>query len=245
MLKQNIKKLINIILVPFVISDFFKFKKRNHKSDRLSLLVRDINPQIKDKTLTTGFDRHYVYHTAWAIRKVKEINPALHVDISSTLYFCATLSAFVPVDFYDYRPPELSLPNLSVKKGDLLALPFLDSSVSSLSCMHTVEHVGLGRYGDPLDPNGDLKSISELKRIVKKDGSLLFVVPIGGVPKIIFNAHRIYSYDQIIELFKDFKLQEFSLIPEAVENGGLLINASKEMADREKYGCGCFWFIKK
>ena len=223
--------------------DYLKFRKRDDKRFKLSFF--DLYPQIKDKTVATGFDRHYVYHTAWAIRKVKEIDPKLHIDISSTLYFSSTLSAFVPVNFYDYRPPELSLSNLKVKRGDLLALPFPDGSVDSLSCMHTVEHVGLGRYGDVIDPDGDLKAICELKRVMKQEGSLLFVVPIGGNPKIMFNAHRIYSYKQIMEYFKDFELKEFSLIPELVKDGGIIMNATEKDADAQEYGCGCFWFIKK
>jgi hypothetical protein len=67
--------------------------------------------------------------------------------------------------------------------------------------MHVVEHVGLGSYGDSLDPNGDLKAMSELKRVLSINGNLLFVVPVGK-PRVMFNAHRIYSYEQIIECFK-------------------------------------------
>ncbi|PIR72621.1 MAG: hypothetical protein COU42_00585, partial [Candidatus Nealsonbacteria bacterium CG10_big_fil_rev_8_21_14_0_10_36_24] len=77
-------------------------------------------------------------------------------------------------------------------------------------------------------------------------GSLLFVVPIGGKAKIMFNAHRIYSYEMITDYFKDLELKEFSLIPEFAKNGvGIIINATKEQVDKESYGCGCFWFIKK
>ncbi|NDC42314.1 MAG: DUF268 domain-containing protein, partial [Chitinophagia bacterium] len=56
-------------------------------------------------------------------------------------------------------------------------LPFESDSIPSLSCMHTIEHVGLGRYGDQLDPQGDLKAIAELKRVVQPGGDLLFVTP--------------------------------------------------------------------
>jgi len=152
------------------------------------------------------------------------------------------LSAFVPVKFYDYRPAEMNLDNLSSEKADLRNLPFKDESISSLSCMHTVEHIGLGRYGDPIDPAGDLKAISELKRVLARDGNLLFVVPVGR-PKIMFNAHRIYSYSQILDLFSDLKLMEFSLIPDGSEQG-IIINAGEAQADEQAYGCGCFWFKK-
>jgi len=45
--------------------------------------------------------------------------------------------------------------------------------------MNVVEHVGLGRYGEPLDPEGDIKAMRELRRVLAPGGSLLFVVPVG------------------------------------------------------------------
>ncbi len=242
-LKKIIKKIEYYAFISFILKDFFVFKKKNKKSSRFTVSVRDFYPCISDKKNTTDFDRHYLYHTAWAIRKVKEINPKFHIDIGSSLYFCSLLSAFIPVEFYDYRPPVLELDNLKVRRGNLMSLPFKDNEVKSISCMHTIEHIGLGRYGDSIDSEGDLRAIEELKRVLAPGGSLLLVVPIG-IPKIMFNAHRIYSYDQIREYFKGFALKEFSLIQET-GGGGIMKNVSKEIADKERYGCGCFWIINK
>ena len=210
---------------------------------RFAIRWQDRFPCLHDKTTSTPFDRHYVYHAAWAARVLARMNPAVHIDISSSLDFCAVASAFIPVKFYDYRPPELQLTNFSSERANLVTLPFPDQSFSSLSCMHVVEHVGLGRYGDELDPDGDLRAIAELQRVLKQDGSLLFVVPIGK-PRIQFNAHRIYSYEQIATCFRELRLEEFALIPDRPQDGGLLIGATKEMADAQSYGCGCFWFKK-
>jgi hypothetical protein len=242
-MRENIKRLIRVAGVPFVLSDYFLFKKAD-KDKRFSLLIRDFYPQIKDKTGSTHFDRHYIYHTAWAARAVASIRPRVHTDISSSLYFCSIVSAFIPVRFYDYRPAELGLPQLESGRCDLTKLQFVDNSIDSLSCMHTVEHVGLGRYGDPIDPEGDIKAMNELMRVTAKGGSLLFVVPIGDKAIIEYNAHRIYTYNQIISYFKGMTLREFSLIPEFAEKGGLIENAVPEMIKGERYSCGCFWFIK-
>jgi len=110
--------------------------------------------------------------------------------------------------------------------------------------MHTVEHVGLGRYGDQLDPDGDLKAIKELVRVLASGGNLFFVVPIGRKPKIMFNAHRIYTTEQILQYFPQLELKEFTLIPEASKDGGLVVNPSKNLLAKQKYGCGCFLFTK-
>jgi len=200
---------------------------------------------LDDKTSFTGFDRHYIYHPAWAARIVKKIHPDKHVDISSTLHFCSILSAFVPVDFYDYRPAKLYLDSLQSKHADLLQLPFANNSVSCISCMHTVEHIGLARYGDPLDYDGDIKAIQELKRVVAPGGNLLFVVPLGADNVLCFNAHRIYTKEQVMQLFSDMELKEFALIPEDERDGGLVIDPDEALLNKQFYACGCFWFSKR
>ncbi len=198
-------------------------------------------PCLNDNSTDTGFDAHYINHPAWAARAVREINPTMHVDISSSLAFCTMLSAFIPVTFYDYRPAKLTLSNLTCEKADLTNLPFSDGSIESLSCMHVVEHIGLGRYGDPIDPEGDLKSINELKRVLAAGGNLLFVTPVGK-PVIRFNAHRIYAYDQIISYFSPLKLHQFALIDDA---GNFSLNAEPNFTNQQNYGCGCWWFKKE
>lgn len=242
-MKNIIKKIINLVESPFIFIDYLKFILKD-KGKRFKKSIFDFYPQIKDKTINTGFDRHYIYHTSWAARVLKEINPKKHVDISSSLYFSGIVSSFIPIDFYDYRPANLKLTNFESKKGDLNHLPFLDNSIESISCMHTIEHIGLGRYGDRIDPDGDIKAINELKRVLKKGGNLVFVTPVGK-PKIEFNAHRIYSYNQILNYFDGLELKEFSLIPEFEESGGLIRNADSSLVKNENYACGCFWFIKK
>lgn len=227
------------------VKDFIKFgSMQKGVNVRFTFLWKDRYSCLRDKTSQTAFDRHYVFHPAWAARVLAQTRPEYHIDISSTLYFCTLVSAFIPVQFYDYRPANLALSGLNSASADLLALPFPDNSVASLSCMHVVEHVGLGRYGDQIDPDGDLKAIAQLKRVLAQGGNLLFVVPIGQ-PRIMFNAHRIYAYQQIIGYFSDLKLVEFSLIPDKLEDGGLIRNALQEQSDAQSYGCGCFWFRKE
>lgn len=230
------------------ISEFFKEFKRFRElsraaEDRFDVDWADRLPCLNDRTAATGFDRHYVYHTAWAARVLARLRPAAHVDIASSLYFASIASAFVPVQYYEYRRVDLQLPNLSCRAADLTSLPFSNRSISSLSCMHVVEHVGLGRYGDELDPDGDVKAMSELARVVAPAGDLLFVVPVGK-PRVQFNAHRIYGFDQVRQAFADLDLLEFALVPDrgSADAVALISNATKEQSDRQRYGCGCFWF---
>jgi hypothetical protein len=211
-------------------------------SQRLMPKWKDRYACIDDDTGVTDFDRHYVYHPAWAARILTRIHPEHHFDIGSSLFFVSVISAFTDVKFYDYRPADLRLSGLEVLAADVADLQFEDRSIRSLSCMHVVEHIGLGRYGDSLDPDGDLKAMKELQRVLSVGGDLLFVVPVGQ-PKVIFNAHRVYSLGQIVEQFPELILKEFALIPERGPEG-LVIGASEERVSQEEYACGCFWFSR-
>ena len=219
--------------------------KSNFSSSRFLLSRNDRKFYYFDATGDTPFDRHYIYHPAWAARILSKTKPEVHIDISSSLHFCSIVSAFIPVKFYDYRPAEIHLSNLTSDHADITSLPFEDNSVPSLSCMHTVEHIGLGRYGDPLDYDGDLKAIAELKRVLIYGGNLLFVVPVGIRAKIMFNAHRIYTYDQILSYFNDFELVNFSLITDNPKFEDFIEHADPKLTEQCDYGCGCFWFRKK
>lgn len=245
MLKKYIKKIYFIFkhiknYFKYIL-DFIKFKSLNNNS-RFEIFWRNRRPCLDDNTENTNFDHHYIYHPAWAARILEKTKPTLHIDISSTLHFCSLISAFIPTKFYDFRLAKLKLNNLDIGKADLTSLHFDNNSISSLSCMHTIEHIGLGRYGDPINPDADLLAFSELERVLEMNGNLLLVVPIGK-PKIIFNAHRIYSYKQIIESLPKLKLKQFSLITDDI-NEGIIDSATEELANKQNYGCGCFWFTK-
>lgn len=207
---------------------------------RFSINDIDLLPVLNEATTNTNFDAHYIYHPAWAARIIQQINPLQHTDISSTLHFCSILSAFVPTVFYDYRPAVLNLSNLQSAKADLTKLHFETNSVDSISCMHTIEHIGLGRYGDMLDPEGDIRAIQELKRVTKPGGNLLLVTPVGK-PRIQFNAHRIYSFQMIHEQFEGFDLKNFSLVQ---DNRNFISPADPGLVEEQRYGCGCFWYQK-
>ena len=240
MIFRKIKKGYYIFIRNYIkyLKDIIIFSTKNKRK----LKIKNIKIMTWDNTPETNFNYHYIYHTAWAARKLKKINPKIHIDIGSSLYFSGIVSTYHKIKFYDYRPAKLKLSNLNSKHADLTNLHFKDNSIESLSCMHVIEHIGLGRYGDPINPNDDLKAISEIKRVIKNKGNLLFVVPIGK-PKIVFNAHRIYSYKNIIKYFhEDFELKEFKLI---TDNGEFINNPKTNIINKQNFGCGCFYFKKK
>jgi SAM-dependent methyltransferase len=213
--------------------------------ERFVLTNETIWPILNEDTGQTSFDRHYTYHPAWACRVLRRTNPPLHYDFSSTLNFVAMASAWVPITFCDYRPAPLQLEGLCTRREDLTHLSFPDNSLESVSCMHVLEHIGLGRYGDALDYDGDLKAVAELIRVVRGGGNLLIVLPLGRAARVQFNAHRIYTWEGVLEMFRDqFDLVESALIPEQA-NLGLVYSPDTALLNEQNYACGCFWFRKR
>ena len=223
---------------------FFALRRGGKEGVRFALQLRDIKACLVDATATTGFDRHYVFHCAWAARVLARNRPAEHADISSSLYFIGVASAFLPIRFLDFRPANLGLSMVKEDAVDIRQLPFENESIYSLSCMHVVEHIGLGRYGDPIDYDGDLAACAELARVIALGGCLLFVVPLAAQARIVFNAHRVYTFDQVLDMFRGMILEEFSLIPDNAADGNLIVSPNKELLERQSYGCGCFLFRK-
>ena len=121
----------------------------------------DDYPQLWDRVPSSPYDSHYFFQDVWAAQRIAMLQPAEHVDVGSRVDLVGFLTALTAVVFVDIRPLEVELPGLTSVAGSVLDLPFADRSITSLSCLHVAEHVGLGRYGDPLDPHGTLKAAAE------------------------------------------------------------------------------------
>lgn len=201
---------------------------------------RDAQFELADRLSTSPFDRHYFYQDAWAAQRVADAAPERHVDVGSRVDLVGFMTAICKVTFVDIRPLEAELENLECIAGSLLDLPFADQSLESISCLHVIEHIGLGRYGDPLDPEGSRKALRELQRVVRPGGQLLLSTPVGE-PRICWNAHRIHDPADIAGMFDELELAEFS----GVDDDGVFRRHRDvgELAG-QRYACGMFRFVR-
>lgn len=201
----NILRFLNKLYIYY--KDYGTYKALD-KNEEFFLSKKDLYPCLEDKTVFTPLEPTYFFQDTWAARKIFEINPSYHYDVGSSVTTMAIISQFVPVTMIDIRPIDLMLNNFDFLKGSILDLPFEDNSIESISSLCVVEHIGLGRYGDPIDPWGSEKAIKELKRVLEAGGNLLITIPIDTRNRIYFNAHRAFTRDYIMELFSDMKLIE-------------------------------------
>jgi SAM-dependent methyltransferase len=186
---------------------------------------------------------HYFYQDLWAasyIYKHKIINI---VDIGSRLDgFVAHVLPFCRVKYVDIRPLTLDISGFEYTKGSILDLPFGASTVKAVSCLHVIEHIGLGRYGDLVDPYGYMKAANEIVRVMAPGGKLILGVPVG-VERLCFDAHRVFDPQTVVNIFTGLELVNFSLISD--EGSGVIEGASFEIARKCDYGCGLFILEKK
>jgi predicted SAM-dependent methyltransferase len=215
--------------------DFSHYRSINNNPNFL-IDSKFIYPCLLDKTSTTPIEPVYFFQDAWAAQKIFTNRPIHHVDIGSSIKTIGIISQCVPTTFVDIRPIDISLPNLFLKEGSILNLPFKNNSLESLSSLCVIEHIGLGRYGDPVDPWGSEKSVKELMRVVKPGGHLYISVPVDEVNKVFYNAHRAFTREYIINLFSQMILVEESYI-----------YGKKTYSDYDRnrgFGTGLYHFIK-
>jgi len=157
--------------------------------------ITDVWPQIADRYDTSGVAiSHYFHQDLLVARLIHEANPRHHVDVGSRVDgFVAHVAVFRPIEVFDIRPLTSTTPNIHFRQADMSNAAFSPpSTTDSLSCLHTIEHFGLGRYGDPVDADAYLRGWENLYKLLEPGGTLYFSTPIGP-QRIEFDAHRVFA----------------------------------------------------
>jgi len=199
--------LSGMVRLGFFARDYRRFRLLN-RGGPFILRAKDLYPCLRDRTETTPIDPIYVLQDTWFARKIREQLPLNHVDVASSARSMALIAQFVPITFVDIRPVEIEVAGFTFLCGSLLALPFADRSLASVSSLCVMEHIGLGRYGDAFDAYGSEKAAAEFRRVLGAGGNLYISVPVDRECRIYFNAHRAFSREYLLQLFPDLTLVE-------------------------------------
>lgn len=221
--------------------EYLAFKNAGGKVDKLFPIYSDYREQAGSAT------GHYFHQDLLVANYIARSNPTRHIDIGSRIDgFVAHVAAFRPIEVIDVRElKDTGHDNIRFKRMDLMNPAMAESEIcDSLSCLHAIEHFGLGRYGDPINPVGHLTGFRNLLKMLKPGGTLYISFPIGPADQVHFNAHRVFRPDSILGWQSDtpIELQTFSFVDDAG-------NLHKEVpltavpADIQ-YGCGIYTFKK-
>jgi SAM-dependent methyltransferase len=200
-------------------------------------------PVLGDRSAAAGADNgHYFLQDLHVARLIRDAAPERHLDIGSRIDgFVAHLLMFRDVDVLDVRPLHTTVDGLRFIQGNATDLrPFDDESIPSLSCLHALEHFGLGRYGDPVDPGSPRRALEEFTRVLAPSGRLYLSVPIGW-PRVEFDAHRVFDPASVPQLASGLELIRFDAID---DSGRLEIETSPSLYSGADYSLGIYVFEK-
>lgn len=187
---------------------------------------------------------HYFHQDLLVATAIRQASPARHIDVGSRIDgFVAHVASYREIEVLDIRPlPSTGHPQIRFMQADLMTLPpELEEITDSLSCLHALEHFGLGRYGDPIDPLGHRKGFENLCRLLRPGGTLYLSFPIGR-PAVHFNAHRVFApTDPVAWAGSQLNLVRFDYVDDA---GVLHVQERPESIATPEYGCGIYTFRK-
>ena len=150
-------------------------------------------------------------------RRVFENKPVKHVDVGSRVDgFVAHVASFREIEVFDIRPQTAAVKNMRFVTADFMYIPpSLHNYTDSLSSLNVIEHFGLGRYNDPIDANGHLKGLDNMKKVLNAGGKFYFSTPIGP-QRIEFNAHRVFSVEYLLKIFRTgYTIDHFSYVDDS------------------------------
>ncbi|MBN8550303.1 MAG: DUF268 domain-containing protein [Deltaproteobacteria bacterium] len=230
--------------IPWFVRDFVRLRNQNAEAGN-PWMISCSAPSLHDKGDKAGITSgHYFHQDLFVAQRIFGRKPAHHLDVGSRVDgFVAHVASFMPIEICDLRPLRSSNPNILVRQLDICALPDTYAGCAdSLSCLHALEHFGLGRYGDTVDLRGYELGFDGLYRMLRTNGIFYFSVPVGR-ERIVFNSHRVFSLSTLATLFGGrFDLISFSYVDDSgnFHRDVPLHEASIQECQSLEYGCAIF-----
>lgn len=230
----------------FFEKDMEQYRERN-KRGNFEIKKELLYPVIADKYAKAGYMGNYFWQDLWAARLVYKSGTKIHYDIGSRIdgFIAHLLAMDINVTLIDVRPFPGKVENLHTVVDDATNLSQLeDESIESMSALCSLEHFGLGRYGDPIEPEACFYCFKNIQKKLKQGGHLYISVPIGK-ERVEFNAHRVFYARTIVDCFDQMKLIELS----CTSKRGIEYHISLSQYDNDfhkgRFRFGLFHFVKK
>jgi len=214
-----------------------------------------LKPCLHDYAEEAGdIDNEYFWQDLVVAKKVHAMMPDRHLDVGSRLDgFIAHVSLFTNVQCIDIRPISTSIPNVQFIQCDICDYENVSSIImkygecDSMSCLHALEHMGLGRYGDTISGSAVKQSIANMTMFLRRGGKLYLSTPLG-FPAVYYNANYIFEPKKLITYASSVGLDLESLTVLSSSNrniNDLGLEHKLEVLSTEKYNLVLLEFIKK
>jgi hypothetical protein len=234
--------------LPSYIADWRKFSESYQ--GKLVLM-----PCLQDRYEEGGATKsEYFWQDLLVARWIHEANPEKHVDVGSRVDgFVAHVASFREIEVFDVRPISTSIPGIVLRQADLMDADSLPQEVAgqggycdSLSCLHALEHFGLGRYGDPINPTGYRQGLQNMASLLQPGGLFYLSTPVG-YERVEFNANWVFDPRTIVDEAKKHGLELKKLSLFSHTNGVQELEPSEMVLSQlanERYNLGIFTFSK-
>lgn len=192
---------------------------------------------------------HYFHQDLLVAREIFARNPRRHIDVGSAVYgFVSHVASFRDIEVMDVRPLSETPQGITFVQQDLMSLEeAYRNCTDSLSCLHALEHFGLGRYGDPVDYDGWRKGLRNLHLMLEPEGVLYLSVPSGQEQRVEYNAHRVFAIPFLRdELARWFDIEQLAFVDDlgALHTQVDPYGTSAASTFGARYGCS-IWILRK
>lgn len=194
--------------LPHYLSDLLSFRRGYHGVIRWM-------PCLHDRYEEAGTTKsEYFWQDLQVAQWIHEAAPQRHVDVGSRVDgFVAHVASFRQIEVLDVRPVSSQIPSVTFMQVDMMDGKSIAALIGSgegycdsLSCLHTIEHFGLGRYGDPIDPMGYARGLANLASLLRPRGRLYLATPMGR-ERVDFNANWVFAPRTILSCAEQQGLQ--------------------------------------
>lgn len=237
----DFRKIINLYYLPKFFINLSTWLLKGGKINNILICPDD------HKQNAASIKNHYFHQDLFVAQKIFESRPEKHIDIGSRIDgFVAHVASFRKIDVIDIRPLESKLHNnIYFHQKNIMELDDLDLRSDSVSCLHTIEHFGMSRYGESINVNGHIVGLKNIIKLLRKGGCLYLSFPIASQDRIEFNAQRVFKPTTILNLDivkQNLHLINFSYVD---DNGEFhLDNDVNSLNENIFFGCGIFIFKK-
>jgi hypothetical protein len=230
---------------------YYSFRKQ-YKNNLLYF-----RPYINDWYDSAGRNNdEYFIQDLYVARQIFKSKPVKHFDIGSKIDgFVSNVASFMEITILDIRPLENKNDGINYLQCDLMNETMVDQFLAnygytgSLSCLHSLEHFGLGRYGDTIDVDGYVNGFRNMAKLLGDNGKFYFSTPIGK-ERVEFNANRVFDPNTILNLAKKCGLTLDSL--KYINCAGDIIEVNLDVQGHilqelsiSEYSLGLFVFTKR